>query len=588
MVNVDTMRAMSVILSIAPWLLAGIIARTSLRAADVRQRLLPILAMVLIGVALVAPSLVSWELTRARAAPTTSHLETARTWLLASGLVVVFCQAGFLLAWRLALDEGQALESARREAASRAKTEFLAFLGHELRTPLQTILGRAELLQSADTPAARAAAVQAIALEGKLMLRLINDGLDLGAIEAGRFELRPKPISLRALVASVTAPAEAMARAKGLAFVVEVSPAMPDQIMADDARLQQVIGNLLGNAIKFTPLGGVELRVEYAAAHADATGRKLVRLVVRDSGIGLPPERIGHLFAPFTRLVGDRPADPDGRGLGLALVKRLVEHMAGTVTAANRTDGAGAEFVVELPLREVDGGTAPVPEGARPESPPVLRSLRVLVVEDHAAARDVLTDLLHALGHQPAAVGDASAARAALASAPFDAVVLDINLGGEDGTLLAREITGRFDSSTRPRLIGCSADALAEKRALSAGMDVFLTKPVSMADLQSALQGTGARSDDLFSILRRADFNAASRANARTELGAMWDALRKAVANKNRAELRRLAHYLHNSALVLGDDELGRAAQSLARAEAQGEWRGVVVEVEKLLKSSGG
>lgn len=585
----DLPLAVSMMLSWVPWLLAGLLVRNSLRAVAARSRLPAMFGVASITLAAAGPVFVALRFGWNGEPAGAGEFVSVRTALLAGGLLVVFCQAGFLLTWRLVLDGAQSLEIARREAASQARTEFLAFLGHELRTPLQTILGRAELMQSAGDPGTWAAAVQTIATEGRLMLRLVSDLLDFGTIEAGHFELRPQPISLRALLASVTGAADAMARTKGLALVLEVAPDVPDGIMADGARLHQVIGNLLGNAVKFTAVGGVELRVERAApARRAATSEAPLRFVVRDSGIGLPPQEIARLFTPFTRLAAGHGPVGDGTGLGLALVKRLVARMGGTVTAANRADGAGAEFVVELTLPAAAVEAAGVDEVVAPAREVLPFRQRVLVVEDHPAARDLLADFLRSLGHEPTAVGDGAAARTALTETTFDAVLLDISLPGEDGTLLAREIVGVPRRFGRPRLIGLSADAAPGIRALAlaAGMAIFLTKPVSRADLQSALRGIAAEPHDLFSTLRSTDVDSMTRTRTLDELPAVCAALQQAVAARDSSEQRRLVHYLHNSALVIGDEKLASAAKAISRAESQADLHAALARFQAVLNNA--
>ncbi len=558
----ETPLLVGVLQPLVPWLLAGSVAWASLRAVGADGRLAVGFAWVLAGVALAVP------LAMRVVGPA-----EARPILLAGGLAVVFGEAGFLFAWWQALAMAQQLAAARREAASRAKTEFLAFLGHELRTPLQAILGRAELLRGDDDPAARGAAVATIAAEGRVMLNLVNDLLDLGAIEAGRFELRPQVFSLRTLLGAIAGTHGAAARATGLEFELTVAPDVPDGIVGDEARWRQVLGNLLGNAVKYTVAGRVELGVTREPAGAgDAVDAARVRLVVRDTGIGLPPEKIAQLFTLFTRFDGGVAVAREGAGVGLALVKRLVDLMGGTVTALNRSDGLGAEFTVELVVPtlavEVRGAEAIV--AVRPSEG---SGLRVLVVEDHPATREVLMDFLRSLGHAPTAAADGVTMWVALAGGEFDAVVLDVNLPGADGVQLGAELAKRRGWNTGPRIVGCSADGQPEMRAaaLAAGMDAFLVKPVSRAELGAALEGKPAVGSDLFSLMRTDDVAAAARRRARAELPGECATIRRAVEARNWDDVRRRAHYLRNSAWVLGEAEWVAAAETIERAAARGD-----------------
>ena len=569
----ETPPLMGVLQPLVPWLLAGSIAWASLRAVGAGGRLAAGFAWALAGAAVAAP------LAMRAAGPA-----EARPILLAGGLAVVFCEAGFLFAWWQALAMAQQLAAARREAASRAKTEFLAFLGHELRTPLQAILGRAELLRGADDPATRGAAAATIAAEGRAMLNLVNDLLDLGAIEAGRFELRPQAFSLRAFLATVAEMQRVAARAKGLEFELRVAPDVPDGIVGDEARWRQIFSNLLGNAVKYTAAGGVEWLVTREPARAgDAVDAARVRLVVRDTGIGLPPEKIARLFTLFTRLEAGAAVAREGAGVGLALVKRLVDLMGGEVTAANRSDGLGAEFTVELAVPTVAAETRPTATVAVAR-PAGARGQRVLVVEDHPATREVLMDFLRSLGHAPTAAADGVTMWTALAAGEFDAVVLDVNLPGVDGRQLATELAKRRGSGARPRIVGCSAEAWPEAResALAAGMDAFLVKPVSLAGLESALGGKPAAGPDLFSLMRADDVAGAARRRARSGIPAECDAMRRAAAAGDWDEVRRRAHYLRNSALVLGEGALVLAAEAIERAAAQADAAAVNVEMRRL------
>lgn len=468
-------------------------------------------------------------------------------------LLAVGCAGGFVLVTRQAREAAQRGELERAQAADRAKTEFLAFLGHELRTPLQVILGRAEQLAQEESPAGRLHATGVIATHGRLMLRLVNDLLDLGTLQAGRLVLQTEPLALRGLIATAAESARAAAAAKGLVCTVHVEAAVGETVQADEARLLQVLGNLLGNAVKYTKTGGVDLRVEQARPG-------VVRFRVRDTGIGLPPDKIGRLFTLFTRLDSGASFTREGTGVGLALVQRLVVLMGGTVRAANRPDGPGAEFTVELPLAPA---TEVVVRPTAANAGPAATGLRVLVAEDHPAVGELLADYLRALGHEPVVVADGPAALAAARTGKYAAVLLDINLPGLDGIALARELA---KLTPRPRLIGCSAEVLPETQAAAraAGMDEFLAKPVNREDLRRALAAVAGPARDLFAVLQGTTAGARAREIALAGLPATRAALDAALAAGDAEAIHRHAHYLKNTALVLGDAKLAAEA---ARAE---------------------
>ncbi|MEO6569124.1 MAG: ATP-binding protein [Opitutaceae bacterium] len=457
-----------------------------------------------------------------------------------------FCAMGFVLTGRQAIENAQRLEIERVQAADKAKTEFLAFLGHELRTPLQTILGRAELLRAQPTAARHANAIEE---QGRLLLRLVTDLLDLGTIEAGRFELRPQPFSLRALLTALEDETRAQADAAGLTLTCVVHDLVPDSLLGDDLRLRQILGNLLGNAVKYTTSGGVSLEIVREATESTDV---FLAIRVRDTGPGLPPEKIPQLFTLFTRLDSGETFTREGTGVGLALVRRLCSLMGGTVVVANHPEG-GAEFTVRLAFPLGSSGVAP-----RPASGPssVLPSLAILLAEDHTATRELLTEALTAAGHHVVAVSDGDAALAVAEVNVFDAAVLDINLPRRDGIALARALRARYPAIL---VIGCSAEALPAMRetALAAGMNELLVKPVGLEMLIRSLGSKPrANSDSVFARLRSAD----SVGRVRTLLRAEWPRLSVAAEKSHSAgdrdAFKKCAHYLRSSALLLGDQPL--------------------------------
>ncbi len=506
---------------------------------------------------------VAWLALEYPAALRAGRLESARRAATAGlALLAVGCAGIFVLVVRQGREAAQRTELEQARAADRAKTEFLAFLGHELRTPLQVILGRAEQLAPA-----RPMEAGAITTQGRAMLRMVNDLLDLGTLEAGRLVLHPEPFPLRRVVAGAAEFAHSAATAKRLAWSVHVEPALPETVLGDEARLLQVLGNLLGNAVKYTGEGGVEFRVELAGPFDGAVAR--VRFVVRDTGIGLPPDKIAQLFTLFTRLDSGSTFTREGTGVGLALVKRLVERMDGTVAAANRKDRRGADFVVELPLPVVET----VPASAATDTAVAAvapradaSAMRMLVVEDHAAVGALMLDFLRELGHSAEWAADGAAARAALAGGQFDVVVLDVHLPDIDGIALAREIGAR---PSPPRIIGCSAEVLPATRdaALAAGMEVFLAKPISREQLRAALArkaSAGAVEATLFEALRTAPESARVRELAIAELALIRAALAEAKSRGDRVAIEAALHRLRNTALVLGDAALLKEADQAA------------------------
>jgi signal transduction histidine kinase len=226
--------------------------------------------------------------------------------------------------------------------ASRLKSEFLAVMSHELRTPLNAVLGMAQLLELTPLDETQRRYLGHVRQGGGTLLAVVNDVLDLASIEAGRLQLRPQPVALAPLLEDVGCLHEALARAKGLGWRLALAPGLPAEVQADAQRLRQLLGNLLGNAVKFTERGEVELSAEPMPGG--------VRLVVRDTGPGIPPGFMPHLFEAFRQADGSTRRRHGGTGLGLAIVRRLAHAMGGEVHARS-VEGEGTRFIVELPLR---------------------------------------------------------------------------------------------------------------------------------------------------------------------------------------------------------------------------------------------
>ncbi|MFZ5551253.1 MAG: response regulator [Pseudomonadota bacterium] len=368
------------------------------------------------------------------------------------------------------------------EAASRAKSEFLASMSHELRTPLNAVLGYAQLLTMQGGLSARQArGLDTIHKSGEHLLALINDILDLARIEAGRTGLNPAPVKLTPVLQRVVNLMRVKVDEKHLALEFDAGAGLPETVLADERRLSQVLLNLLGNAIKFTDHGRVTLR-----ADAEPTGpaQVLLRLEVEDTGVGMHPEDLERIFKPFEQ-VGDVQRRSAGTGLGLAITRALVNDMGGQVQASSEL-GRGTRFRVELPLpvappAEEVCGKAPAAV-ARYQGPP----RRVLVVDDVAANRALMCDFLSNAGFEVAQASDGSELLAAARRFQPDLIVMDSVMPSLDGVEATRRLRRDPGLAAVP-VIAVSALTTAEHRAecLQAGVNVFLAKPVSLQALQA-------------------------------------------------------------------------------------------------------
>ncbi len=362
--------------------------------------------------------------------------------------------------------------------ASHAKSEFLATMGHEIRTPMTGVLGMAELLKNTPLDARQQRYADGIQQSGRLMLRLLNDALDLARIEAGRLELLQQAFDLHALLAAVDQTLEPLAMHKGLVYRSERSAVLPRWLLGDGMRVQQVLLNLGTNAIKFSERGNVQL-----LANSGAEGG--VRLQVCDQGPGLSEAQQITLFQRFQQADGARTAAlHGGSGLGLAICRELAAAMGGSIRLDSQL-GVGSTFTVDLPLPLAAELAESTPAANLPAS--ATGPHTILLVEDDPTVAVVVGELLTTLGHRVTHAPHALAALAELAATRFDLGFIDLDLPGLDGLSLAPLLHAQ---APMLKLIALSAraDAAAENDCLRAGMTTFLRKPVSAAQLQAAIE----------------------------------------------------------------------------------------------------
>jgi two-component system, sensor histidine kinase len=366
--------------------------------------------------------------------------------------------------------------AAAAEAASAAKSMFLATMSHEIRTPLNGIIGAADLLRTGDLDPAQSRRVLTIWRSGHVLLDIINDILDYSNLDANGVTFNAAPVSLPDVAGLVHDVFQARIADAGLSFDIDL-PAVT--VMADEIRLRQVLLNLVANAIKFTPVGRVSLR-----------GRLLpqagLRIEVQDSGIGIAPEDHRKLFRDFSQIEGSASRPFGGTGLGLAICKRVVTGMGGRIGVESAI-GQGSVFWVELPVA-VLGPAAPMALRTVPIPPDVPRDIRVLLVEDNAINREVAAALLQSFGARVVTANDGSIALDLVQLDAFDIVLMDLQMPVMDGLAATRAI--RALGIDLP-IIGLTANAYAEdrQRCLDAGMTDFVAKPVTRDKLGSMLRG---------------------------------------------------------------------------------------------------
>ncbi|MBU6260457.1 MAG: response regulator, partial [Burkholderiales bacterium] len=372
------------------------------------------------------------------------------------------------------------------EAANAAKSQFLATMSHEMRTPLNGVLGMNALLRR--TPLNEAQREYAATIEscGQALLVLIDDILDLSKIEAGRMELESLAFDPLRLVQDSVAALRARSLEKGLTLELQAPAAAPSLLAGDVNRLRQVIFNLLGNAIKFTEQGCVTVALAFGAG---ADGRTEFRLEVVDTGIGIAPEVLPRLFERFSQADGSTARRFGGSGLGLAISRKLVELMGGTISVASEL-GVGSRFGLRVPLDVVDAAQRP-PDAAAPWAPTAdaATPLRILVAEDNEVNQLVIAAMLDHLGHEHVVVGDGVRALERARDEDWDCILMDAQMPQMDGEMAARAIRDLPGARGRVAIIALTANVMAQNlRAYdAAGMDDCVAKPVSHATLAAAL-----------------------------------------------------------------------------------------------------
>ena len=405
-------------------------------------------------------------------------------WALA-GFAALLLLAVALLAWayraRLRRRHAWQLAEQKRalaEQASEAKSHFLATLGHEVRTPMTGVLGMSELLQGTTLDPRQRSHVDAIRRAGEHLLRLVNDALDLARIEAGKLQLSNADFALRPLLDEVAALMAPVAERKGLAFLDGISADAPVALHGDRTRVQQILLNLVGNAVKFTGTGHVALETFALAPQG-------VRFIVADTGPGLDADQQARLFRRFEQADGARTATRyGGSGLGLSISQELAAAMGGRIVIESEP-GIGTRFIVDLPLPHSEAENIPIPAPS-PMDVDAGKAMALLLVEDDRIVAEAISGLLQAQGHGVVHAGHGLAALTEVATRKFDAALLDLDLPGMDGLALARML--RAQGHLFPLLaVTARSDGDAEAQAKAAGFDGFLRKPVTGAMLAQAL-----------------------------------------------------------------------------------------------------
>ena len=377
------------------------------------------------------------------------------------------------------------LAEARDQAleAVELKSQFLANMSHEIRTPMNGVLGFVELLLDSEPTETQRSYLETVRGSGESLMTILNDILDFSKIEAGKLELETVDFDLFEIVRQVGELMRAQAQSKSLAFEVECTGGS-SRLRGDPTRLRQILGNLVGNAIKFTQEGEVRVRVEVSDEHH----LRQVRLTVSDTGIGIPEEQRRLLFQPFTQGDGSTTRRFGGTGLGLAISRRLVDMMGGRIGVESEY-GQGSTFEVLLGLPAARPIEASATESAKPERTEV-RPARVLLVEDNPVNRRLVQLMLERVGHTVDTAENGAMALERFEPGRYDVILMDAQMPRMDGYEATRVIRSRERGAAPVPILALTARAMKgdRERCIEAGMSDYLTKPVSSATLLGAIE----------------------------------------------------------------------------------------------------
>lgn len=521
-------------------------------------------------------------------------LQRVEHWLLLATLAVLLAEGVFIFrptAKRIGATEEELRRSSQQlqwakdeaEAATQTKTRFLANVSHELRTPMNAIIGLTELASLTSDQPVRKQYLANVDEAAQTLLRLLDDLIETSRSDIANMRFEEQPLAIRDIAARSVRMLQTSATEKQLAIRFQVDTDVPEQLLGDAARLQQVLVNLTSNAIKYTEQGAITLSASVANRSPDSVS---VRFAVEDTGIGIAAEQQAKIFDEFTQVELPESQSRGGVGLGLAISRHLVERMQGKLTVQS-TPGEGSVFSFFLPLKKVSE-LAPSSEVSDREQPST-QPLDILVIDDTPLNQTVTCELLKQLGHTPSAVGDAEKALQQYRDEAYDLVLMDICMPGMSGYELAGYMQ-KMDKQLRRAetpLVALTAYPMIEYRqkSMDAGMRAHLAKPLKRVDLQAAISAALQQSN----VCPSKDTQLESDAEAGTAAGegfrrelvrvfhenlpAALRELTEAVSDGDSNKVELLAHRFRGQLATLGESELAdKFAQLEVSAKAPGNF----------------